>query len=295
MAISRIATPSTSRRPRSRPGVARGDQHRERQQRRGRRLGQGDEQHVARVVACPSRRGTWRSGDPRGHGRRRAWRCSCPAAAPRAPPAPPPATGAAAAWRPAPSGNRAATASVTPRAEGPEDVGPAAVLARRPKAQALTMTTVIAASTARLKIQIMLGPTSHLSLYAVIPWPGCIRWGKPPVAQRGRAARSATRRCLAKRLRVFDSDERRLRVAVVGGGIAGLSAAWLLSQPPRGGAVRGRRAAGRPRQHRRGAAAGRAARPRSTPASSSTTSRTIRISPPCWTTWAWPRSRPTCR
>jgi hypothetical protein len=28
---------------------------------------------------------------------------------------------------------------------------------------------------------------------------------------------------------VFDSDERRLRVAVVGGGIAGLSAAWLLS------------------------------------------------------------------
>jgi predicted NAD/FAD-binding protein len=35
---------------------------------------------------------------------------------------------------------------------------------------------------------------------------------------------------LAKRLRVFDSDERRLRIAVVGGGIAGLSAAWLLSK-----------------------------------------------------------------
>ncbi|WP_394760832.1 FAD-dependent oxidoreductase, partial [Phenylobacterium sp.] len=29
---------------------------------------------------------------------------------------------------------------------------------------------------------------------------------------------------------MFDSDERRLRVAVVGGGIAGLSAAWLLSK-----------------------------------------------------------------
>ena len=34
---------------------------------------------------------------------------------------------------------------------------------------------------------------------------------------------------LAEGLRVFDSNERRLRVAVVGGGIAGLSAAWLLS------------------------------------------------------------------
>jgi predicted NAD/FAD-binding protein len=29
---------------------------------------------------------------------------------------------------------------------------------------------------------------------------------------------------------VFDSDEQRLRIAVVGGGIGGLSAAWLLSQ-----------------------------------------------------------------
>jgi predicted NAD/FAD-binding protein len=37
-------------------------------------------------------------------------------------------------------------------------------------------------------------------------------------------------RGLVERSCVFDSDERRLRVAVVGGGIAGLSAAWMLSQ-----------------------------------------------------------------
>ena len=81
---------------------------------------------------------------------------------------------------------------------------------------------------------------------------------------------------------MFDTNKRRLRVAVVGGGIAGLSAAWLLSEPPRGDAVRGRRPAGRPRQHRRGAGA-RRRRSRSTPASSSTTSPTTRTSPRCST------------
>src|SRR5579864_3073109 len=81
-------------------------------------------------------------------------------------------------------------------------------------------------STAKLRIQIM---QTHFppSRYAVIPWIGCIRWGKPPVALRG-ASRGVSLE-LFERWRVFTSDQPRLRVAVVGGGIAGLSSAWLLS------------------------------------------------------------------
>src|SRR3569833_3092630 len=64
--------------------------------------------------------------------------------------------------------------------------------------------------------------------YAVIPWPGCIRWGKPPVAHVDAPSRG-TRLRWPRGSGVSDTDERRLRGAVVGGCVAVLSPAWRLS------------------------------------------------------------------
>ena len=67
-----------------------------------------------------------------------------------------------------------------------------------------------------------------------------------------------------------------MRVAVIGSGVAGLTAAYILAPHARGDAVRARRAPRRPRQHGRRACRATAARSPSTPASSSTTSAPTR-------------------
>ena len=86
----------------------------------------------------------------------------------------------------------------------------------------------------------------------------------------------------------------RLRVAVVGTGISGLSAAWLLSQRHDGHGLRARRPHRRPFQHGPRIGRRRAAF-RSIPASSSSTARPIPISPRCSTCSACRPKSPTCR
>ncbi len=85
----------------------------------------------------------------------------------------------------------------------------------------------------------------------------------------------------------------RQRIAVVGSGVSGLSAAWLLAQTPRGHAVRGRAAPGRAHPYGRCHPGRR--QPRSTRDSSSSTRAPTATSPPSSRISAWTASRARCR
>src|SRR5690349_8784986 len=125
-------------------------------------------------------------------------------------------------------GQSAAAARVTPDPKVQNTSVQPPFFRERPNAQAASMTIAIAASTVSAGPNIIGQPLPTFALrshtFARMHPSGEAR-RKTPESAPGRVLVG-----LAERLGVFEQAERRLRVAVVGGGIAGLSAAWLLSQ-----------------------------------------------------------------